>query len=332
MAAVTTGVVVGGAAAGYTARQQRKSADRAAQAQAEGIDQARADTQAATDRALPLIQQGFQGAQQTLAQGGEGARSDLLGGLNPTLNELTQGYNQAQQTLSPMAQQGAGASQMQAALSGALGPQAQAEAFQNFRSSPGTDFLAGQQEQALLRNQAALGGGLGQSGRVMEALQEQAMGRAQTDFGNQFARLGQIAQRGDQASANIANLQASLGSARSGIRGGLAQALAGMQLDQSSQMAQLQANQGTTEGNLLIGQGSQQAQLSQNRGAALAGAHVFRSQQTPPIVQALQGGASAFGAMGGDLSSLLGGSAANPGATQAGYTGNQFSNWLAGQQ
>lgn len=334
MAAITTAAVVGGAAAGYSARQQRKSAERAAQTQAAGIEQARTDTQQATDRALPLIQQGFQDAQGSISQGGMDARSSLLGGLEPTLQELTTGYNQAQETLSPTAQQGAGASQLQAALSGALGPQAQSEAYQNFQNSPGTDFLAGQQEQALLRNQAALGGGLGQSGRVMEALQQQAFGRAQTDFGNQFARLGQIAARGDQANANIANLQASLGSARSGIRGSLAQALAGMDMDEASQLAQLQANQGTTSGNVIIGQGSQQAQLSQNRGAALAGADVFKAQQTPPVIQALQGGLSAFGAAGGSFGNLLGGGAPNvsPGATRAGYSGSQFSNWLAGQQ
>lgn len=307
MAAITTAAVVGGAAAGYSARQQRKAAERASETQAQGIEQARTDTQQATDRALPLIQQGFEDAQQSVTQGGQDARASLLGGLDPTLQELTTGYNQAQETLSPTAQQGAGASQLQAALSGALGPQEQQQAYQNFQSSPGTEFLAGQQEQSLLRNQAALGGGLGQSGRVMEALQEQAFGRAQTDFGNQFNRLGQIASRGDQASANIANLQASLGSARSGIRGSLAQALAGMDMDEASQLAQLQSNQGTTAGNVVIGQGSQQAQLSQNRGAALAGSDVFRSQQTPPVVQALQGGLSAFGAAGGQMPGMGGG-------------------------
>lgn len=326
MAAITSGVVVAGAAA-YSANRQSAAAKRAARTQAEGIEQARTDTQIATDRAMPLIEQGFGDAMQTVTQGGQQARSALLGGLDPTLQEITQGYTQAQQTLRPTATQGAGASQLQAALSGALGPQAQAQAIQNFQSSPGTDFLARQQEQALLRNQAALGGGLGQSGRVMEALQEQAFGRAQTDFDNQFARLGQIAARGDAATSNIAQLQASLGAARSGIQGGLAQALAGMSMDEARQLAQLQANQGTTSANTLIGQGSQQAQLAQNRGAALAGADVFRAQQTPALVQALQSGLGAYGAAGGTF-----GAQQQPGAVQSDYTGIEFSNWLAGRK
>lgn len=330
MAAITAGVVTAGATA-YGARRQAKSAERAAQTQAQGIEQAQQLSQQNIERAIPLIEQGFGQAQESIQAGGRGARSDLLGGLDPTLQELTTGFEQAQQTLSPTAQQGAGASQLQAALSGALGPQAQSEAIQNFQSSPGTDFLAQQQEQALLRNQAALGGGLGQSGGVMEALQEQAFGRAQTDFGNQFARLGQIAGRGDAASQNIAQLQASLGQARSGIRGSLAQALAGMQFDEGSQLAQLQQGQGTTLGNVLINQGTQQAQLAQNRGAALAGSDAFRASQTSPILQGVQQGLGIYGALGGQLPNMNPG-AASAGSTRAGYTGSQFSNWLAGQQ
>lgn len=324
MAAITAGVVVAGAAA-YSANRQSAAAKKAARAQTHGIDEAQRITQENIDRALPALDQGFTDAQGTITDGTNRARQALLGGLDPTLNELTRGFTQAQNTLSPSAQRGESASQLQAALSGALGPVAQQQAMGQFQESPGQQFLRQQQEQALLRNEAALGGGLGQSGRVMEALQEQAAGRAALDFDNQFSRLGQIAQRGDAATANIAQLQATLGQARSGIRGGLAQALAGMDLDTASQLAQLQQQHGTTQANTLINQGTQLSQLAQNRGAALAGADVFQSQQTPALVQGLQAGLGAYGAAGG----TFGGNAPS---AQSPYSGPEFDAWIQSQR
>lgn len=329
MAAVTGAVVAGGASL-YGAKKRSDAAEKAAKTQARSAERGQELVQQNIQQALPLLEQGFTGAQESITGGTEQARQALLGGLDPTLSELTTGFEQAQQTLSPTAEQGAGASQLQAALSGALGPEAQQQAINDFQASPGQEFLQGRQEEALLRNQAALGGGLGQSGRVMSALQEQAAGFAAQDFQNQFARLGQIAGRGDAASANIANLQAQLGQQRSGIRSSLSQGLAGMSLDEAAQIAQLQRDLGTSQSNTLIQQGTQLANLEQNRGAALAGADAFRAQQTPALVQGLQGGLSAYGALGGQFDfSGFGGS--NPGATQAGYTGPQYQNWVAAQ-
>jgi hypothetical protein len=329
MAAITSAVVVAGAGA-YSAKKQSDAAKKAAKTQAQSAERGQDFVQQNVDRALPLLQEGFGGAQGSITGGTEQARRALLGGLDPTLAELTTGFEQAQQTLSPTAQQGAGASQLQAALSGALGPAAQQQAIQDFQSSPGQDFLQGRQEQALLRNEAALGGGLGQSGRVLSALQEQAAGFAAQDFQNQFARLGQIAGRGDVATTNIANLQAQLGQQRSGLRGGLSQALAGLSLDEAQQLAQLQRDLGTNQANTLIQQGTTLAGLEQNRGAALAGYDAFRAQQTPPVVQGLQAGLAAYGGLGGQLN-FSGFGQSNPGATQAGYSGPAFQNWVAAQ-
>lgn len=298
MAAVTGAVVTAGAAA-YGAKKQSDAAKKAAKTQARSAEQAQQLIQENIGQALPLLEQGFTGAQESITGGTEQARQALLGGLGPTLAELTTGFQQAQQTLSPTAQQGAGASQLQAALSGALGPQAQQQAIQDFQASPGQQFLQQRQEESLLRNQAALGGGLGQSGRVLSALQEQAAGFAAQDFQNQFARLGQIAGRGDVATTNIANLQAQLGQQRSGIRGGLTQGLAGLSLDEAAQLAQLQRDLGTSQANTLIQQGTQLAGLEQNRGAALAGGHAFQAQQTPPVLQGLQTGLQGFALLGG---------------------------------
>lgn len=99
--------------------------------------------------------------------------------------------------LDPYAQAGRRALGEQQALMGLAGPEAGEAAYGRFTASPGQRFLREQQEKALLRNTAAIGG-LG-GGNVRQALQEQAFGRAQTDYANQLARLGALGTQGFQA-------------------------------------------------------------------------------------------------------------------------------------
>lgn len=364
-----------GAGAGlYGAKKQADAAKSASKTQAQGVANAQEASRLAAERALPLIEQGFSQSRGAITTGADQARQNLLSGNQAAIGslgqgydaargDLTSGYNQAGQTLDaayneatgvfePTAQQGAVASQLQAALSGALGPEAQATALQNYQQSPGQEFLAGQQEKALLRNATALGGGLSASPRVMSALQEQAFGRAQTDFDNQFNRLGSIAGRGDVANQSIANLRAGLGESRSGIQQQLAQLLsglstgkgagiAGLQTEGSANLANLNTStaaqlaqalqaQGTTSANTLIGQGSEQAQLAQNLGQAQSGAAMYNAQNAPPIIQGIQQGIGAYTGMGGNFGGLLSGG--QTGNNQSGYTGNAYKNWLAGQR
>ena len=86
--AVVTGAVIAGAAvvgSAVDSRNQRKSADKSSRLQAEGVQAGLDRTQEATERALPLIQQGFEGARETLnplsqlAQTGVNEQFDLLG-------------------------------------------------------------------------------------------------------------------------------------------------------------------------------------------------------------------------------------------------------------
>ena len=138
-------------------------------------------------------------------------------------------FNVTRRDLRPFREAGVLALGQQQSLLGMGTPEEQQQAFAAFTDSPGQQFLRNQQERALLRNSSAIGG-LG-GGNVRTALQEQAFGRAQTDFGNQFNRLaslsgtGQTAatslgQFGSQSAGNIANLQAAGGEARaSGILG-----------------------------------------------------------------------------------------------------------------
>lgn len=119
------------------------------------------------------------------------------------------------ETLSPFTQPGQQAAQQQAALSGALGPEAQATAFQQFQDSPGQAFLRDRGERAVLRNAAAIGG-LG-GGNVRRELVEFGQGLAAQDFQNQFDRLGQVAGRGLQSGLAGAGFESSLGAAESRI-------------------------------------------------------------------------------------------------------------------
>lgn len=354
--ALATAAVVTTAAGVYSANKQAKAAKSAANKQAKGVENAQQLTLEAQNRALPLIQQGFSDSRNAITNGANQAQANLLAGQDQASNILQGGYNQAGNTLDtyynqatgqyePMAAQGAGASQQQAALSGALGPQAQQAAFANYTDSPGQKYMRDQQEQALLRNENALGGGLSASGRVLSALQEQAAGNAAQNYNTNFSQLGQVADRGAQATNAIANLRTGLGQSKAGIQQQLASMLSGMRSNTSSNLANLNTStagqlaqslqgQGVTQGNVLIGSGSDQAQLAQNLGQAKSGSDIYNAQNVSPLLQGLQSGIGAYGAMGG--SSLLSGVknvfAPSPkGSAISDYTGNAYSQWARNQ-
>jgi hypothetical protein len=78
-------------------------------------------------------------------------------------------------------------------ISGALGPEAQADAFEAFQDSPGVDFL---RERGLrgVDRRAAAGGGLG-TGRRLEALTQFSQGLALQDLQRQLGVLGGVEAR-----------------------------------------------------------------------------------------------------------------------------------------
>ena len=94
--------------------------------------------------------------------------------------------------------------QLQQAQSGALGPEAQAQAFQDFQESPGQQFL---REEGLrfIESGAGARGGLGGGERLRE-LVKFGTGLASQDFGAQFGRLGQVAQTGLGVARDIGSI------------------------------------------------------------------------------------------------------------------------------
>jgi hypothetical protein len=118
--------------------------------------------------------------------------------------------------VSPFISQEAGPSlQAQQALSGALGPEAQAQAFANFQEDPGTEFLR-EQGLRLVTSGAGVSGNLGGGERLRE-LTKFSQGLALQDLGNRFNRLGATS-AGEQAlTARQQAAATNLGSLRSGL-------------------------------------------------------------------------------------------------------------------
>jgi len=178
---------------------------------------------------------GEQSALGRLASGTMGARADLSRGLTAGLSEFD-----------PYAAAGEGAINQEAALSGALGPEAQQQAIDSFIESPGQKYLRERQEQALLRSSAAIGG-LG-GANVRTALQQQAMGIAATQQQQQLENLRSLAGRGQQ----------------------VAGARAGMITGASEQMAGLAERLGVAGANLATMTAQQKAALAERAGLSLA--------------------------------------------------------------
>jgi len=260
-----------------------------------------------------------------------GSEQALQSGLSASLSGLEQGINLGRQDLSPFAQQGAGAINLQGALSGAAGQQAQQEAFANFNVSPGQQFLRDRQEQALLRNQAAIGG-LG-GGNVRGALQQQAVGFAQQDLNDQFSRLGQVSGQGLQAAGQQAqlagqggqqasNLAFQTGQSLSGGRtrageqiaqaiGGTTSALANLQAQQGAGISDLLGTTGGNLANLLSSAGAAQGQSNADLAALLANIATSSGSQIGglpglPGVQQTPGNLGQLGQLAGGIGGILG--------------------------
>lgn len=244
---------------------------------------------------------GLIGSEQAIRQGLGGQLGLLSQGVGSAQGEIDIATGQAVGTINPFVQGGADASRMQADLSGANGPQAQQAAFQNFQNSPGQQFAVEQGEQAIIRNQAAIGG-LG-GGNVRRELNRQGIGHAQQNFQQQFQNLGSIAGRGQQAAGlqagiqerggvNLSNLALqggvlpaqAVGNAAGQLSQGrfitgqqIAQAAGGTAAGQANLQNQLgaglasQFGQGSTNlANLTSQTGAQSAQLQQNIATILA--------------------------------------------------------------
>lgn len=114
------------------------------------------------------------------------------------------GISEARGQLDPYASAGVDATQAQAALSGALGPEAQQEAVNALQNSPMFQSLVQQGETGILQNASATGGLRG--GNVQGVLAQFAPQLLNQQIQQRFQNLGGIAGRGLAASQQTAGL------------------------------------------------------------------------------------------------------------------------------
>ena len=279
------------------------------------------------------LQSDYGSADQMLLNAYRGADRNIQDDYSAADAALLRGYRGADAMMSGYSQGGADAQRTQAALSGALGPEAQAQAMANFQSSPGQDYLREQTERGVLRNAAALGG-LG-GGNVMKELQRNASGLASQDFQNQFNRLGDVANRGLTAdttragmrntmAGRMADLRASLGTQRADMRNVMGGRMADLRSQMGTQRADMrnlmgsriadtQGQFGQLRGGVRERTGQSMADVGFQTGAMLGqnrqnvgdmiGANVA---QTASAVAAQQGGELLANLLGGDASQLAG--------------------------
>ena len=267
----------------------------------EGVDTTGTGFSAAQGR----LEEGLTGGLAALARGTQAARGDIIGGRERAIDALTGAEKRALGRYQPYSEAGQAAVQQEAALSGALGQQAQQEAIDAFIESPGQKYLREQQEKALLRSAAATGG-LG-GGRVLSALQEQAMGRAATQQQQQLENLRSLAGRGQQVSG-----------AEAGLIAGTGQQVAGVQQQAAANLSNLAQQLGIREADLMRMSASEQAALAERTGMNIA-----NIQQTIQTAQA----ANQLG-LGGALATQRGSTLSDIVGLQSGLAGTE----LTGQQ
>jgi len=134
-----------------------------------------------------------------------------------------QQFQMSKELLQPFVLGAAGAFERQQALTGALGPEAQNQAYQQFQESPGVQW---QRDQGLRGIEAELGSqGVG-GGTRLKAITEYNQQLAMQDFANQFNRLGAVTGVGLNAASALtgAGANATAGQAAALQVGGAARA------------------------------------------------------------------------------------------------------------
>lgn len=145
-----------------------------------------------------------------------------------------QQYLQTREDYAPWRNAGGKAITTQADLMALNGEEARNNAFANFRTDPGYNFIRDESIRGIDRSAAARG--LLTSGATIKAIQDRASNLADQSYGNWFNRLGVIsgtgqtatggtAQAGANAANNAGNAMMAAGNARASGYGGVASSL-----------------------------------------------------------------------------------------------------------
>ncbi|ANJ65524.1 putative ejection protein [Pseudoalteromonas virus vB_PspP-H6/1] len=240
-----------------------------------------------------------------------------------------QGLNQAQGTISnamqllsgvgneaidlfnPYSRSGTQANQLQAAYSGALGADAQQQAYQNFQESPATQFLREQGTNQTVNAAAATGQNVG--GNILKELSSYNQGLASQDLNNQINQLNTLSNQGMSAAGNQSNIM---------------QSLAGQGANLMSQGAGYQYGTGQNTANARYNTGQQ---MSSNIGNTTSALSSLQNQQGLNLADILGGNASAVSNLISQTGSALSGNQTNLASILANLAVGQGSE-LAGLQ
>lgn len=216
---------------------------------------------------------GLAGAETALNAGLVQARNDVTGSAAIAQDRIQTTTGQAAAELNPFKQTGLAANNRLAALNGLLGPEAQAQAFEEFRSSPGQDFLREQANNNVIGNATAIGGVGG--GDVRRELLRQGAGLAAQDFGAQVGRLESTRAGGQQAATGTAQLLGNSGMAEAEVLQNQGRQLADLGISTATNTASGRLSTSQLLGNQAFQSGIQQAGFNQQN--RLAGASAIGS-------------------------------------------------------
>ena len=148
------------------------------------------------------------------AKGAEKAAETAAGASDRSAEIIEKQFQTTKEALDPYIAGGPAAFEQQQALSGALGADAQRQAYADYVESPGVAFA---REQGLrgINQQASAMGGLG-GGNRLKRLTEYSQGLALQDFNNYFNRLGTVTGTGLTAAQALGGVsgQAAAGQAQ----------------------------------------------------------------------------------------------------------------------
>lgn len=256
---------------------------------------------------------GVAGAEQAYQGALAGSLRLLNDGNNAARADLMQAGQGANNTLNPFYAPGAQSNDYQAALSGALGGDAQQSAMDRFMNSPGQQYLLNESERAIKRNAAATGG-LG-GGNVQRALQENAIGLAAQDFDNAFNRLGSISDRGARAGSQISGNAMATGAGLANLTNQNANTGAGMIYGTGNQIGAGRSRAGEMIANNIQGTSGNLANLMYGTGRDISNTIGGGSAQ---LIQALQSAGASDADIQMALANALAGNAQKGAATFAG--------------
>lgn len=193
--------------------------------------------QDAAEARAKAAEQAIRVSQQAVTQG----RTDVVNASTPGLDDIMYGIQGGVNQI-----QDPGSAEMMARrMTGIEGAEAEQTEMDNFLESPGQEYLRNEQERALLRNSAAMGGIGG--GNVRKALQSDAYGRASTNLQQRFNNVSSMVTPESTRDTNIANMLSQGGRDLAQFRGGIGTSLANLAVGGSAQQIPLYGERGDAQ-------------------------------------------------------------------------------------